>query len=83
VDKDGNEVYDATPTVSFTASGAGKIYSTGSDISEHSSLFLSTRKMRAGRIGVAVKMTEREGKLTVIAQAEGLLPAIFEQEISK
>ena len=83
LDKDGNEVYDATPTVSFTASGAGKIYSTGSDISEHSSLFLSTRKMRAGRIGVAVKMTEREGKLTVIAQAEGLLPAIFEQEISK
>ncbi|MBO5224408.1 MAG: DUF4982 domain-containing protein [Clostridia bacterium] len=81
VDKDGNEVYDATPTVSFTASGAGKIYSTGSDISEHSSIFLSTRKMRAGRIGVAVKMTNKAGKLTVIAQADGLLPAILEQEI--
>jgi hypothetical protein len=39
--------------------------------------------MRAGRIGVAVKMTEKEGKLTVIAQADGLLPAILEQEISK
>ena len=37
--------------------------------------------MRAGRIGVAVKMTNKAGKLTVIAQADGLLPAILEQEI--
>lgn len=81
VDRNRNEVPDATPTVSFTASGAGTVYSTGSDITDHTSLFSPIRKMRAGRIGVAVKMGNRAGTLTVIAESEGLRRAILQIEI--
>ena len=42
-DEDGNEVYDATPTVSFSTDHSGEIYSTGSDIIDHSSIFLPVR----------------------------------------
>ncbi len=31
LDKDGNEVYDASPTVSFSSGDGCRIYSTGSD----------------------------------------------------
>ena len=81
VDENGIEVPDATPVVDFLAEGAGRVYSTGSDISDHGSLFSSTRKMRAGRIGVAVKLGEKSGSLRLIATAEGLLPAIYTTEI--
>ena len=80
VDRDGNEVPDATPTVSFTAFGAGKIYATGSDITEHDTIFRSTRRMRAGRIGVAVKMGDKPDTLTVIAECDGLLRGVLKAE---
>ena len=81
VDRDGIEVPDATPTVSFTAFGAGKIYSTGSDITEHDTIFRSTRRMRAGKIGVAVKMGNKPGTLTVIAESDGLLRGGLRAEV--
>ena len=77
VDADGNEVYDAAPEVSFSTNELGKIYSTGSDISDHSSLFRSTRKMRAGRISVAVKTTGKAGYLQVYAYGNGLQSAVL------
>ena len=77
VDQNGIEVPDASPLVHFTAEGAGTVYSTGSDISEHSSVCCPDRKMRAGRIGVAVKMNSASKCLKVYAEAEGLLPAII------
>jgi beta-galactosidase len=63
VDEDGNEVYDAAPTVTFSTNALGRIYSTGSDITDHTSLFLPTRRMRAGRISVAVKLGTVSGEL--------------------
>ena len=81
VDENGNEVPTATPEVSFFANALGRIYSTGSDISDHSSLFLSSRKMRAGRIGVAVKLGRTAGKLKVYAESAGLESAVLEIDL--
>ncbi len=75
LDEDGNEVYDAAPTVTFTANSLGKVYSTGSDITDHESLFHSTRRMRAGRITVAVKLGSVPGELKLYAESAGLKTA--------
>ena len=75
VDKNGNEVYDATCEVTFSTNALGRIYSTGSDITDHTSLFSNVRKMRAGRIGVAVLVGEDEGDLVVSAHCDGVEPA--------
>ena len=74
-DEDGNEVPDAVGEVSFTTQGDCRIYSTGSDITEHDTIFKTDRRMRAGRISVAVKLgTQAEG-MRVIATSAGLLSA--------
>lgn len=78
LDEDGLAVPDASPTVSFHAEGAGRVYSTGSDISDHTPLLLSERKMRAGRIGVAVKLNDKKGVLRLIATSDGLESACIE-----
>ncbi len=72
VDENGKEVPDATPTVSFTAEGDCRIYSTGSDITEHDTIFKPVRKMRAGRISVAVKLGTNPEGMCVFAMADGL-----------
>ena len=77
VDADGNEVPTATPEVSFYTNTLGAIYSTGSDITDHGSLFSATRRMRAGRIGVAVKLGETAGELKIYAESEGLSSAVL------
>ena len=81
VDENGIEVPDCSAVVDFLAEGAGRVYSTGSDVSDHGSLFSPTRKMRAGRIGVAVKTGKTSGALRLIATADGLLPAVYTVEI--
>ena len=81
VDEDGNEVYDATPTVTFSTNSLGRIYSTGSDITDHTSLFLPTRKMRAGRISVAVKLGTVSGELKLYAESLGLESGVITVEI--
>ena len=75
VDKDGNEVYDASPTVSFSSGDDCRIYSTGSDVSEHDTIFKTVRRMRAGRISVAVKLSEKTDDLRVFATSDRLLSA--------
>jgi beta-galactosidase len=82
VDEDGNEVYDCDCLVEFTSNEFGTIYSTGSDVSDHVSLFSPVRKMREGRIGVAVKLGNKEGVLKVNAISDGLLPATLEINLS-
>ena len=72
VDKDGNEVENATPTVTFTCNGPAKIYATGSDSSDHTSPYLSTRKMFNGKITVAV-LLKQAGEVTLVADSENLL----------
>ena len=83
VDEAGNEVPDACPTVEFSTNGIGRVYSTGSDITDHSSLFLPTRKMRAGRIGAAVKLGSTPGTLKLYARADGLESAVLTVEVSQ
>ena len=77
IDEDGNEVYDATPTVTFSTNSLGRIYSTGSDITDHTSLFLPTRRMRAGRISVAVKLGTTSGQLKLYAESFGLQACVI------
>lgn len=77
VDENGIEVPTAEPLVHFTAEGAGTVYSTGSDVAEHDSVLNPDRKMRAGRIGVAVKMNSSSKTLKVYAEADGLISAVL------
>ena len=77
LDEDGNEVYDATPTVTFSTNSLGQIYATGSDITDHTSIFLPTRRMRAGRISVAVKLGTVSGELKLYAESFGLQSGVI------
>ena len=83
VDENGLEVPNATPTVRFHSNSLGYIYSTGSDIADHSSIFLPTRKMRAGRIGVAVKLGNIAGELKIYAESNGLESAVLKINIDQ
>lgn len=71
-DENGVVVPDASPLVTFHAEGAGVVYSTGSDVSDHVSLFSPIRKMRAGTITVAVKLKKTAGELVLTAESDGL-----------
>lgn len=83
VDVNGNEVYDAQPYVKFSANSLGIIYSTGSDITDHGSLFASERRMRAGRISVAVKVGNDAGELKIYAHSDGLKSAVLTVDLTK
>lgn len=74
VDDMGREVPTACPTVSFRTNLAGRIIGTGSDVSDHVPLASPVRKMRAGRMGIAVKCGKNSGILKLYAEAEGLNP---------
>ena len=74
VDAEGNEVPDACPTVHFMGGGSAKIYSTGSSISDHKTIFSPDRKMRAGRVTAGVKIKDA-GLCKVYAEADGLTTA--------
>ena len=71
-DEEGREVPDACPTVSFTAEGSGKLYSTGSGVSDHTTIFCPTRKMWMGRISISVKLSELGGICKVHAFSDDL-----------
>lgn len=81
VDKDGKEVPDASPFVSFSCNELGKVVGTGSSVSDHIPVTESSRKMYAGKIGVAVKLNKSHGKLKVFATAENLQTAVLSVEI--
>ncbi len=72
VDKDGNEIPDATPTVSFRVEGAGTFHTSGSDNIDHTSPFSTSRKMYAGKISVAVRTKQAAGEIKVFAYNEML-----------
>ena len=77
VDEDGLEVPDANPFVRFTPNRLGRIVGTGSDVSDHVPVTCPDRKMRAGRIAVAVAIGEVAGTFTLRAEADGLTPAVL------
>ena len=82
VDADGNEVPDASPTVSFIGGGAAKIYSTGSSVADHKTIFSPERKMHMGRITVGVKIKD-VGSCKVYATADGLTTASLSFEVNE
>ncbi len=78
VDREGTPIPDASiPSVEFSTGGDCRICSTGSDITEHDTIFKTARRMRAGRISVAVKLGEDPAGLRVIARADGLRAAVL------
>ncbi len=72
IDSEGREVPDASPFVSFNTNGFGKVIGTGSDITDHNPPHITNRKMRAGRITVAVQVGKTAGDLKVYATADNL-----------
>ena len=75
LDADGVEVPDAAPFVRFCTNRLGRIVGTGSDVSDHTPVPSPDRRMRAGRVAVAVKVGDVPGTLTLRAEADGLIPA--------
>lgn len=75
LDEDGTLVPDASPYVSFTASGAALLIGTGSDISDHIPPQNPCRRMRAGVIAIALRTRKAAGEVCLIAECEHLLPA--------
>ena len=61
----------------FSASGSGKVLSTGSDVSDHTSVYSPVRRMREGRIGIAVKLSDKHGKCTLTAKSDGLISGVI------
>lgn len=82
VDEDGREVPDAAPFVSFNANKLGKVIGTGSDITDHVPPHVTDRKMRAGRISVAVRVGNTAGELKVYASSDGLKGAVLTVSLS-
>ena len=72
VDSEGREVPTAAPYVRFHCNTLGKIVGTGSDVCDHNPVPNTARQMRAGRIGVAVMVGSKAGKLCVYAESDGL-----------
>ena len=77
VDENGLEVPDANiPQVSFSTAGDCTVYSTGSDISDHGYLLCPDRRMREGRISVAVKLGTVPDGMKLYAKSENLVSAV-------
>ena len=76
-EKEGREVPDAAPFVSFFTNSLGRGVGTGSDITDHNPVNLPDRKMRAGRITAAVQVGTESGELKVYATADGLKDAVL------
>ena len=77
VDSENREVPDATPFVSFNTNKLGMVIATGSDITDHIPPHIPDRKMRAGRITVAVRLGTEAGELKVYANAENLTGTVL------
>jgi beta-galactosidase len=78
LDEDGREVPTATPYLRFTTNRNGYIYSTGSDNTDHNSIYIPDRKMYAGKATAAVKVGKETGPLRVYVESDGLISASLE-----
>lgn len=82
-DENGIEVPDASPYVSFTSNKNAMIIATGSDICDHTPPYVPERKMRMGRISVAVQVGKEKGEVKVYAEAQNLKTAVFSLELNE
>ena len=76
-DAQGRIVPDAEAFVHFATNSLGTVVGTGSDVSDHIPATRAERRMRAGAIGVAVKVNTVRGLLKVYARADGLEAAVL------
>ena len=82
VDSEGREVPDAAPNfVSFHTNGLGTVIATGSDISDHVPPYYTNRRMRAGRITVAVRVGKTAGTLRVYANSDNLETGVLKIDL--
>lgn len=81
-DSKGRMVPTAAPMLHFNCNHLGRIAGTGSDVADHEPVPCLDRKMRAGLCSVLVKVGDVAGRLVVRAEAEGLLPAKLELELT-
>lgn len=81
LDQCGREVPDASPVVRFYTNKLGAVVGTGSDICDHTPVKSPVRKMRAGRISIAVGCGRMHGALRLYAESDGLGTARCEIEI--
>ena len=81
VDCEGREVPDAAPFVRFCTNSLGKVVGTGSDITDHVPPHITDRRMRAGRITVAVQVGNTAGDLKVYATAENMETGVLTVKI--
>lgn len=81
VDAEGREVPDASPYVSFNCNRYGSVVATGSDVCDHVPPSCPSRRMRAGRIGVAVRVGKEKGELKIYAEADRLRSAVLSIEL--
>lgn len=82
LDDMGREVPDAAVTVRFAVNSLGTIVGTGSDVCDHTPVAAPIRKMRAGRISVAVRTKKASGKLTLYATCDTLPTARCEVSVA-
>lgn len=82
LDDMGREVPDAAVTVRFAVNSLGTIVGTGSDVCDHTPVAAPIRKMRAGRISVAVRTKKASGKLTLYATCDTLPVARCEVSVA-
>ncbi len=75
LDAAGREVPQATPHVRFIAGEGITLYATGSDNTDHVSVFSHERRMYAGRVTAAAVAGTVPGKGRLYAEAEGLMSA--------
>ncbi len=80
-DDEGREVPTATPCVRFNTNSLGKILGTGSDICDHNPVTDTDRRMRAGRITIAVKTGDIPGTIKLYAESDGLIGAVLDIDV--
>lgn len=72
VDEKGREVPDAEALIKFSANSLGQVVGTGSDICDHIPPQSPSRKMRAGKCSLAVRVGKEPGRLKVYASSSEL-----------
>jgi len=78
VDEQGRFVPDASPYLTFSSNDFGEIVGTGSDVCDHTPVTSLSRRMRAGLCTVAVRVSDKAGRLKVYAECEYLPTASLE-----
>ncbi len=81
VDEEGRVVPDAAEYVRFSTADPAVIVGTGSDHCDHHRVGLAERKMYMGKITVVIRPAEGQERLELLAQADHMKPALYNEWI--